>query len=129
MELERDLLDDRDGALDALLDGLRCVGGVRSSSGPSWRARGEEDAFGIGRNGELSNHDESADLGKARGVRLSRSDLCGSSTPCMSTSVIGGVPMLYSITRGIWACLGVGGGPAGVKKDKDKDKGKMELNV
>ena len=28
VELERDLLDDRDGALDALLDGLCCVGGV-----------------------------------------------------------------------------------------------------
>ena len=28
--LDRDLLDDRDGALDALLDGLCCMGGVRS---------------------------------------------------------------------------------------------------
>ena len=28
VELERDLLDDRDGALGALLDGLCCVGGV-----------------------------------------------------------------------------------------------------
>ena len=62
VELERDLLDDRDGALDALLDGLCCVGGVRSSSGPSWRAGG---AFGTGRNGVLSHIDGSADLGKA----------------------------------------------------------------
>ena len=68
VELERDLLDDRDGALDALLDGLCCVGGVRSSSGPSWRAGG---AFGTGRNGELSHNDDSAALGTARRLRLS----------------------------------------------------------
>ena len=62
VELERDLLDDRDGAFDAFLDGLCCVGRVRSSSGPS---RGAGGAFGTGRNGELAHKIDSADLGKA----------------------------------------------------------------